>query len=144
MRISTSPFSIPLTQYSKLHFPIKTHLPKLKPVCRASVIPPPADFDFKNEILKTSTSTIAETHPELLDLARNGSLVLINRSQYGPVPPWRSEFVEPEAIWLIGTTHISQESASDVLRVIHALRPDNVVVELCRSRQVLGFCLFAF
>ncbi|CAI9774109.1 unnamed protein product [Fraxinus pennsylvanica] len=55
--------------------------------------------------------------------------------QYGPVPPWRSEFTESEAaIWLIGTTHISKQSASDLLRVIRALRPDNVVVELCRSR----------
>ncbi|KAL2556021.1 TraB family protein [Forsythia ovata] len=137
MKVLTSPFPNPLPHYRKLHFPIKTHLqnlPNLKPICRASIIPPPADFDFKNEILRISTSTIAETHPELLDLAHNGTLVLIKKSQYGPVPPWRSEFTEPEAIWLIGTTHISQESASDVLRVIRALRPDNVVVELCRSR----------
>lgn len=79
---------------------------------------------------------IARTHPELLDLAENGSLVLVERKRYGPVPAWRTEFVEPEAIWLLGTTHISQESASDAERVVRAVKPDNVVVELCRSRQV--------
>lgn len=45
--------------------------------------------------------------------------------------------MEPEAIWIIGTTHVSKESASDVERVIRAVNPENVVVELCRSRQVL-------
>lgn len=42
--------------------------------------------------------------------------------------------MEPEAIWLIGTTHTSRESAVDVERVVRAVNPDNVVVELCRSR----------
>ncbi|KAK6135296.1 hypothetical protein DH2020_030938 [Rehmannia glutinosa] len=96
---------------------------------------PTPNFNFKNEILDISTAAIAETHPGLLDLAKNGTLVMIKKSQYGPVPPWRSEFVEPEAIWIIGTNHISRESSSDVERVISAVRPDNVVVELCRSRQ---------
>ncbi|KAI9112099.1 hypothetical protein K1719_016995 [Acacia pycnantha] len=84
--------------------------------------------------LSASKSAIAESHPELLDLADNGSLLLIQKKQFGPVPSWRSEFVEPEAIWLLGTTHISKESAMDVERVVRAVKPDNVVVELCRSR----------
>lgn len=67
-------------------------------------------------------------------MADNGSLVLVQKSQFGPVPDWRAEFVEPEAIWLIGTTHTSRESAVDVERVVRAVNPDNVVVELCRSR----------
>ena len=83
-----------------------------------------------------SRAKIAQTHPQLLDLANNGSLVLIEKSQYGPVPAWRTEFVEPEAIWLVGTTHISEESAEEVERVVQTVKPDNVVVELCRSRQV--------
>ncbi|XP_059451618.1 uncharacterized protein LOC132182398 isoform X1 [Corylus avellana] len=105
----------------------------LKP-SKVSIKPPPPDFDFRTEISDDSVAIIAQTHPELLDLAQNGSLVLIEKRRYGPVPAWRTEFVEPEAIWLVGTTHISQESAVDVERVVRALKPDNVVVELCRSR----------
>ncbi|PON69912.1 Pheromone shutdown [Parasponia andersonii] len=103
---------------------------------KVSVKPPPRDFDFRSEILEESTAVIAKTHPELLDLASSGSLVLIEKRLFGPVPSWRAEFVEPEAIWLVGTTHISRESAMEVERVVRALKPDNVVVELCRSRQV--------
>nr|GFA01817.1 hypothetical protein [Tanacetum cinerariifolium] len=72
-------------------------------------------------------------HPELLDLADEGSLVVIRKNQFGPVPEWRSEFVEPEFIWLLGTNHVSKKSALDVERVVKVVRPDNVVVELCRS-----------
>ena len=41
---------------------------------------------------------------------------------------------EPDEIYVVGTSHISQQSAEDVERVIRAVQPDNVVVELCRSR----------
>ncbi|KAL6131974.1 hypothetical protein ACLB2K_070346 [Fragaria x ananassa] len=105
----------------------------LRPI-KVSIKPPPPDFDFRSEILEDSRATIAKTHPELLDLAENGSLFLVDKSRFGPVPAWRTEFVEPEAIWLVGTTHISQVSASEVERVVRAVKPDNVVVELCRSR----------
>lgn len=73
-------------------------------------------------------------HPELLDLADEGSLVVIKKSQFGPVPAWRAEFIEPEVIWLLGTNHVSEKSAVDVERVVQLVKPDNVVVELCRSR----------
>ncbi|CAJ1977102.1 unnamed protein product [Sphenostylis stenocarpa] len=105
----------------------------LKPF-KASVKPPPQDFDYRREISEESRTAIAHSHPELLDLADNGSLVLIQKNRFGPVPSWRTEFVEPESIWLIGTTHVSKDSAMEVERVVRALRPDNVVVELCRSR----------
>ncbi|KAL7107196.1 hypothetical protein ACP275_06G038600 [Erythranthe tilingii] len=141
MKALSSPFPIFGPNPRNPHLPLNSHLLKLKSVatpssCKAAaVIPsPPPNFNFRNEILDISTAAIAETHPELLDLARNGTLVLIRKPQYGPVPSWRSDFVEPEAIWIIGTTHISPESASDVERVINSVRPDNVVVELCRSR----------
>ncbi|KAF4371302.1 hypothetical protein F8388_023462 [Cannabis sativa] len=102
------------------------------------------DFDFRSDILGESNALIAKSHPELLDLASSGNLVLIEKRLFGPVPPWRAEFVEPETIWLVGTTHISQESAMEVERVVRAIKPDNVVVELCRSRQSsfseLGLC----
>ncbi|KAL6123274.1 hypothetical protein ACLB2K_075796 [Fragaria x ananassa] len=105
----------------------------LRPI-KVSIKPPPPDFDFRSEILEDSRATIAKTHPELLDLAENGSLFLVGKSRFGPVPAWRTEFVEPEAIWLVGTTHISQDSALEVERVVRAVNPDDVVVELCRSR----------
>ncbi|XP_024990961.1 traB domain-containing protein isoform X1 [Cynara cardunculus var. scolymus] len=101
---------------------------------RVSIKPPPPEFDFKSEILIGSRVIIAEMHPELLDLADEGNLVVIRKNQFGPVPAWRSEFVEPETIWLFGTNHVSQKSAIDVERVVQAVKPDNVVVELCRSR----------
>ncbi|KAH0978988.1 hypothetical protein GBA52_006165 [Prunus armeniaca] len=106
----------------------------LKPF-KVSIKPPPPDFNFRSEISDHSKATIAKTHPELLDLAENGTLFFIDKSRFGPVPAWRTEFVEPEAIWLVGTTHISQDSALEVERVVRAVKPDNVVVELCRSRQ---------
>ncbi|KAI5346995.1 hypothetical protein L3X38_014874 [Prunus dulcis] len=105
----------------------------LKPF-KVSIKPPPPDFNFRSEISDHSKATIAKTHPELLDLAENGTLFFIDKSRFGPVPAWRTEFVEPEAIWLVGTTHISQDSALEVERVVRAVKPDNVVVELCRSR----------
>lgn len=128
MKILTSPFPV-LPPRSKS---IRTKFHQ----CRVSIKPPPLDFDFKTEFFSASRDAIQETHPELLDLADNGTLFLIKKNQFGPVPSWRSEFVEPEAIWLIGTNHLSMESAVDVERVLRTVRPENVVVELCRSRQV--------
>ncbi|XP_007038585.2 PREDICTED: traB domain-containing protein isoform X1 [Theobroma cacao] len=125
----------------KSSFPIVTANPKFltpKPVklkpFKVSIKPPPPDFDFRADILAESSARIGKTHPQLADLAENGTLVLVEKRQFGPVPAWRTEFVEPEAIWLVGTSHISRESAADVERVVRAVRPDNVVVELCRSR----------
>ena len=102
---------------------------------RVSIKPPPPEFDFKTQILSGSRAIIADTHPELLDLADEGSLIVIGKSQFGPVPAWRTDFVEPEWIWLVGTNHVSEKSAVDVERVVKSVRPDNVVVELCRSRH---------
>ncbi|KAI7755656.1 hypothetical protein M8C21_008655 [Ambrosia artemisiifolia] len=101
---------------------------------RVSIKPPPPEFDFRAEILTGSRALVAEMHPELLDLADEGNLAVIGKSQFGPVPAWRTEFVEPEVIWLVGTNHVSEKSAVDVERVVQAVKPDNVVVELCRSR----------
>ncbi|KAK9178729.1 hypothetical protein WN943_027922 [Citrus x changshan-huyou] len=125
--------------FQKATFPIFSANPNLlstKPIkpFKVSIKPPPQDFDFRTEILSDSQATIAKACPELLNLADDGTLVLIQKRQFGPVPAWRSEFVEPENIWLIGTTHLSQDSAADVERVVRAIKPDNVVVELCRSR----------
>ncbi|KAL1816399.1 hypothetical protein DCAR_0520791 [Daucus carota subsp. sativus] len=144
MKILTSSSTFPL--FNKKHhqnFPSKpnkisdTKL-RFRP-CMVSIKPPPPGFDFRTEYLLDSRETIAQTHPELLDLADNGTLVLIRKSQFGPVPGWRTEFVEPEVIWLIGTSHVSSQSAVDVERVVRTVKPDNVVVELCRSRAGIMF-----
>lgn len=117
-------------------YPFKPSLRPSKPN-RVSLNTPPPDFDYKKStLLPDSRAAVAQAHPELLDLADNGTLVLVQKSRFGPVPDWRADFVEPEAIWLIGTTHVSRESALDVERVVRAVNPDSVVVELCRSRQV--------
>lgn len=41
---------------------------------------------------------------------------------------------EPEVILILGTAHLSEKSARDAERLVAAARPQNVVVELCRSR----------
>ena len=46
---------------------------------------------------------------------------------------------EPELVYLVGTAHVSQQSAEDVARVIEAVRPQNVVVELCSSRTAVMY-----
>lgn len=72
---------------------------------------------------------------DLKDLVEEGTLVVVEKRRFGPVPSWRSEFVEPEEIWLVGTSHVSEKSAVDVDRVVRAVMPERVVVELCRSRM---------
>lgn len=116
-------------------YPVSFSTKSLKPI-NVSIKPPPSDFDFRSEISRDSRAAIAEAHPELLDLADDGTLVLVDKTRFGPVPAWRAEFVEPQAIWLVGTSHISPKSVKDVERVVRAVKPDNVVVELCRSRYL--------
>ncbi|CAM8906014.1 unnamed protein product [Rhodiola kirilowii] len=135
METLTSSFSLFTSNPSHL-FPSRTS--SFSPP-RLSIKPPPPEFDFRAQILTQSRSAIARIHPELIDLAENGTLVLIQKPQFGPVPDWRIEFVEPEVIWLVGTNHLSSQAGLDVERVVRAVQPDNVVVELCRSRQVNSF-----
>ena len=40
---------------------------------------------------------------------------------------------EPELVFIVGTAHVSRQSARDVERVIAAVRPCAVVVELSRA-----------
>ncbi|XP_058104756.1 uncharacterized protein LOC131248489 isoform X3 [Magnolia sinica] len=130
MEILTSPS--PLFPFLKSPSNSPTHS-TLK-VSRVSIKSPPPEFDYRSEIGDNTRSAVAAMHPELLDLVEKGRLVLIEKRRFGPVPSWRNAFVEPEAIWLVGTSHISEESAADVERVVRAVRPESVVVELCRSR----------
>lgn len=43
-------------------------------------------------------------------------------------------YQEPQLIFIVGTAHVSQQSAADVEQVIAAVQPQAVVVELCKSR----------
>ncbi|KAL2324497.1 hypothetical protein Fmac_023555 [Flemingia macrophylla] len=125
--------TFPILRSNLVSYSLSTRTRPLRPI-QVSVKPPPLDFDYRREISEESRAAIAKSHPDLLDLADNGTLVLLQKKMFGPVPPWRTQFVEPQSIWLVGTTHVSQDSAMHVERVVRALRPDNVVVELCRSR----------
>lgn len=83
----------------------------------------------------TRAAAVTAADPALAALVESGALVRVPRRRFGPVPAWRPpEFVEPEDVWILGTSHLSEESVADVERVLRAVRPDNVVVELCRSR----------
>lgn len=48
-------------------------------------------------------------------------------------------YQEPQLIFLVGTAHVSPQSAADVRQVVQAVQPDSVVVELCRSRQAVMY-----
>ncbi|CAM9652662.1 unnamed protein product, partial [Phaeothamnion confervicola] len=43
-------------------------------------------------------------------------------------------YLEPLQLFLLGTSHVADQSALDVRRLIAAVRPESVVVELCKSR----------
>jgi hypothetical protein len=46
-------------------------------------------------------------------------------------------YQEPQLIFILGTAHVSQQSADDVSQLIAAVQPDAVVVELCKSRTAV-------
>ncbi|CAL5004890.1 unnamed protein product [Urochloa decumbens] len=103
---------------------------------RPPIPPPPPCFDYRAAVLAdTRAAAAASGSPALAALVESGALVRVPRRRFGPVPAWRPpDFVEPEEVWILGTSHLSPESVADVERVLRAVRPDNVVVELCRSR----------
>lgn len=67
---------------------------------------------------------------------RAGTLVALERA--AEYRERRSDgYQEPKLLYLVGTSHVSSRSAEDVRRVVQAVQPDAVVVELCRSRQAV-------
>ncbi|XP_039855634.1 traB domain-containing protein-like isoform X4 [Panicum virgatum] len=102
----------------------------------ASFRPPPPCFDYRAAVLAdTRAAAAAAGDPALAALVDSGALVRVPRRRFGPVPAWRPpDFVEPEEVWILGTSHLSPDSVADVERVLRAVQPDNAVVELCRSR----------
>ncbi|KAG8087757.1 hypothetical protein GUJ93_ZPchr0010g8918 [Zizania palustris] len=102
---------------------------------RPPLPPPPPCFDYRAAMLGHTRAAAAAVDPALAELVESGALVSVPRRRFGPVPAWRPpDFVEPEDVWILGTSHLSEESVAQVERVLRAVRPDNVVVELCRSR----------
>ncbi|XP_066326749.1 uncharacterized protein [Miscanthus floridulus] len=103
---------------------------------RPPIPPPPPCFDYRAAVLAdTRAAAAAVGDPGLAGLVESGALVRVPRRRFGPVPAWRPpDFVEPEDVWILGTSHLSPDSVADVERVLRAVQPDNVVVELCRSR----------
>jgi len=62
-----------------------------------------------------------------------GSLVAIQRPAFY-VERRSDGYREPEVVLILGTAHLSEQSAQDARRLIETVQPANVVVELCRSR----------
>ena len=79
------------------------------------------DGDHDSAGNPTSNGVVPAAHVAAQQTSAKGRDVL------GSPPPARE-------IYLIGTAHVSRRSARDVKRVVAAVRPDNVVVELCASR----------
>lgn len=74
----------------------------------------------------------------LKDLYERG--VLIHRSRRKDYVERRVDgYEEPKEIFVVGTSHYSESSAEDVRKVIETVRPQCVVVELCRSRTGMMF-----
>ncbi|WZN67269.1 TraB domain-containing protein [Chloropicon roscoffensis] len=84
----------------------------------------------------------SRNHPQLSGLVKSGALRVIRK----PVGYdedkrerrfWRGKEKprEPECIYVVGTCHVSSESARDVQAVIECVRPQAVVVELCKKRS---------
>jgi pheromone shutdown protein TraB len=77
--------------------------------------------------------TVRTHFPQLMDLVEDGTLVVVKRA-VDYVERRSDGYVEPEVVFVVGTAHMSRVSALQVTRVVNAVQPENVVVELCRSR----------
>ncbi|PNW72207.1 hypothetical protein CHLRE_16g677800v5 [Chlamydomonas reinhardtii] len=95
---------------------------------------PPEDFDFRAELTQGSREWVAANAPHLLDLVDDGTLLVVPR-RHDYVERRSDGYTEPRVVLLVGTAHVSRRSQLDVDRVIRAVRPDSVVVELCKSRS---------
>ncbi|PSC70033.1 traB domain-containing isoform X1 [Micractinium conductrix] len=101
---------------------------------------PPQSYDHR-ALRDSSAALLARLggqHAQLLPLVQQGNLVALERpASY--VERREDGYREPELLFLVGTAHVSQQSAADVRRVVQAVQPDALVVELCRSRQAVMY-----
>uniref|UniRef100_A0A0E0LXL8 TraB domain-containing protein n=1 Tax=Oryza punctata TaxID=4537 RepID=A0A0E0LXL8_ORYPU len=79
---------------------------------RPPLPPPPPCFDYREAMLgHTRAAAVTAADPALAALVESGALVRVPRRRFGPVPAWRSpDFVEPEDVWILGTSHLSEEA----------------------------------
>eukprot|EP00250_Pteridium_aquilinum_P003677 c13986_g1_i1 orf=389-1507(-) len=97
---------------------------------------PPPPRDVLREEREATRRLVSRSFPQLLDLVDDGTLLALERSpRY--LERRADGFQEPLLLLLLGTSHISTLSALNVHRVVKAVRPQKVVVELCRSRTGL-------
>ena len=95
---------------------------------------PPSDFDLRSSLVPQTRAIISERWPELLDLVDDGTLVAVARPE--DYRERRSDgYSEPQLVLLVAAAHISRASASAATRVVEAVKPDAVVLELCGSRK---------
>ena len=101
---------------------------------RVTLTGPPAEYRLRDVAYAQSHAVVSQEFPELVDLVENGSLVIYERKSDSADCRLNSCYQVPERIFIVGTCHVSATSAAAVLRVMTAVRPDNVVVEVCKSR----------
>ncbi|KAK9830693.1 hypothetical protein WJX74_002859 [Apatococcus lobatus] len=100
---------------------------------QSSIDQVPLGYDFKAATLAPARKALACCSPRVKELVEEGLLVAVARRQ-GYVERRLDGYQEPKMVYLLGTTHRSQQSADDVQQVVQELQPQSVVVELCRSR----------
>lgn len=136
IKITWSPFRRPLCKTPLIVrcSNAQQSLPELPSTSPPIVIGPPSDYDHRTLLRQQSLSFIQQHHPDLLDLVQSGNLIVFQRpATY--VERREDGYKEPELIYILGTSHLSSKSSKDVVRLINTVHPENVVVELCRSRS---------
>ncbi|CAI5499150.1 unnamed protein product [Closterium sp. Naga37s-1] len=77
-----------------------------------------------------------------MDLVRRGVLVVVQQpvedDEAGGTDTSSSRRL-PREIFILGTTHVSETAAEDAMRVVRSVQPQNVVVELCKSRSPIMY-----
>ncbi|CAI5511258.1 unnamed protein product [Closterium sp. Naga37s-1] len=77
-----------------------------------------------------------------MDLVRRGVLVVVQQpvedDEAGGTDTSSSRRL-PREIFILGTTHVSETAAEDAMRVVRSVQPQNVVVELCKSRAPIMY-----
>ena len=99
---------------------------------RTPLAGPPASYDHRAATAAASAA-LALAHPRLAPLVRDGLLLALPRPE-AYTERREDGYEEPRVVWLLGTAHLSGRSSADVAACVEALRPEAVVVELCRSR----------
>eukprot|EP00899_Mesostigma_viride_P004234 jgi/Mesvir1/13811/Mv15965-RA.1 len=127
------------SQRNKVGYSCSAILPKQETRTTENSIPVPypLDWDFRLET-RESCQLASVKYPALRDLFDSGELVCLERP--ADYQERRDDgYLEPQTIFLLGTCHVSNRSADAARRVINAVKPESVVVELCRSRVGMMF-----